>query len=483
MLRHALLALALLATAPAFAQAPATAAADSSFRLNFLRDGTADFTHVPLGLCEDYPEESTTKAIYDADFDLLNRAGIDYMRVSFGWDGIETAKDTYDWGFWDDLVRTAVDEHHLTLVPYVCYTPKWNSTNQDDAFYWRSPPVDYEQFGQFMFDLVTRYKDRIHSWELWNEPDIEWYWTGDPEGFARLIKIGSEAVRRADPTATIVLGGIAHNPDFLQTLFRDQGLSPYVDVVNMHSYFETWHGAPVESIGDYVNRVGEVVERYGDGQPLWMAEVGYGTVREGAHVSDDYTAYYDYEHTLPYQAVALARTITAALATDKLSALAWYEIKDLPAGDAVIGDNNNRHLGVAFADHTPKPAQHALSFVNRFYAEPMRSLDRETTFSRAATSDVVVHAFEQADGDVLVAAWLQTRRMGMQDDPGDGMHADTRREAVSVSVPRATRGAATRYDELGETHPAPRVQQARGQTTVPLTLTGGTITLVRIAKR
>lgn len=468
-----LLALSLLLAAPALAQ-PAHYA-------RLLR-GDGDFYHTPLGLCEDYPEETTTAAIYNADFDLLDRAGIDLLRISFGWDGIETAEDRYDWGFWDDYVETAVDEHGITLIPYLMYTPKWNATNQDEAFYWRSPPVDFEEFGEFVYDIVTRYKDRIHSWELWNEPDIEWYWTGDAEGLARLIKIGAEAVRRADPEAVIVLGGIAHRAEFLRALFRDHGVSPFVDVVNMHSYYETWHHGPVESIGAYIGQMDEVVERYGDGQPLWMAEVGYSTVREGARVSDDYTAYYAYEHTPEYQAVQLVKTITAALATDKLSALAWYEIKDLPPADDVIGDNNNRHLGIAYADHTPKPAEGALAFINRFYAEPMRSLDGEVIVPRMAHSDVVVHAFEQEDGDVLLAAWLQTRRVGEQNDVGDGMHRDTRSEAVEVVVPRALDGDATVYNELGQGQPFAGVRREGPHTVVSGEMEGGKVYLLHVAR-
>jgi hypothetical protein len=456
---------------------------DSLIYDQLTRPDNASYYHVPLGLCEDYPEETTTAAIYEGDFQLLNELGIDYLRISFGWDAIETAEDEYDWLFWDDFVETAVDKYGVTLIPYIAYTPRWNATDQRDAYFWRSPSVDYDEFGEFVFDLVTRYKDRIKSWELWNEPDIEWYWTGSAEDFARFIKVGAEAVRRADPEATVVLAGLAHDPEYLLELFRDHAISEAVDVVNMHNYYETWAMNPVEDIGAYIRRVAEIVDRYGDGQPLWLAEVGYSTFRRGPYVSVAYDATYDYEHTLAFQAVQLVRTVTAALATDELSALAWYEVKDLPPDDAVIGDtDNNKFLGVAYADHTPKPAAHALAFLNRFYREPMRSLDREVTFARAADSDVVVHAFEQEDGDVIVAAWLQTRRIGTLDEVGEGMQADTRRETIEVAVPRDLAGAATRYDQLGEPSPIGDVQHEENRTVVPLTLEGGQVVLIHLAK-
>ncbi len=455
---------------------------DSLLYGELMRPEGATYYHTPLGLCEDYPEETTTAAVYTNDFELLEETGIDLLRISFGWDGIEAEEDTYDWLFWDDFVETAVDEYGITLIPYVMYTPKWAATNQDESYYWRSPPKDYAEFGEFVFDLVTRYKDRIKTWELWNEPDIEWFWTGTVEEFAPFIKAGAEAVRRADPEATIVFGGIAHDPDFLLALFRDHGVSEVVDVVNMHNYNETWSARPVEDIGAYIRRVSEIVERYGDGQALWMAEVGYSTYRNGADVSGENLAYYAYEHTPAFQAVQLVRTVTAALATDKLSALAWYEIKDLPPAEEVIGDTNNRSLGVANNDHTLKPGAHALAFVNRFYGEPMRSLDREVIVPRTPDSDIVVHAFEQEDGDVLLTAWLQTRRVGEQNDVGEGIHQDTRRETVEVAVPRDLAGAATRYNELGESTPLADVRRESGRTTVPLTLEGGQVVLIHLAK-
>ncbi len=444
----------------------------------------AAYYHAPLGLCEDYPEETTTKALYEKDFKLLDSLGVRLLRISFGWDAIETSEGHFDWGFWDDLVETAVDDYGITLIPYVAYTPRWNATNQEEAFFWRSPPVDYEAFGRFMTQLVTRYKGRIKTWELWNEPDIEWYWTGPAEDFARFVKIGSEAVRRADPEATVVLGGLAHDTDYLLELFRDHAISPAVDVVNMHNYYETWATYPVEDIGAYVGRVAEIVGRYGQGQPLWMAEVGYSTFRRGSYVSPGYEAYYAYEHTPAFQAVQLVRTVTAALATDKLSALAWYEVKDLPPSEEVIGDNdNNRFLGVAYADHTWKPAARALAFVNTLYREPMRSLDAEVVAARPLRSDVVVHAFEQEDGDVIVAAWLQTRRIGEQNRVGEGMHEDARRASVEVTVPRTFDGAATRYDELGSATPFEGARRENGQTVVPLALEGGQVVLVHLSRQ
>lgn len=468
----------LLSLAPSLAAQPAAGLLFDELK----RPPNAEFHLTPLGLCEDYPEESTTTEIIRKDLELLRQTGVKLLRISFGWDGIETAKDRYDWGFWDEFVRMAVDDYGITLIPYVCYTPLWNATSQDPNEFWRSPPRDYEEFGEFMTDLVNRYKDRIKSWELWNEPDIEWYWMGEPAQYARLLKAGSEAVRAADPEATVVMGGIAHDTEWFRWLLRDHQVARYVDVFNMHNYYETWADKPLEDIGPYINEVAEIVARYGEGKPVWMAEVGYSTYRNGPRVSDSYMAYYDYEHTPAYQAVDMVRRVTAALSTGKLSVLAWYEIKDLPPASETIGDQqNNSTLGIARNDHTPKPAAQAITFLNKLYGEPMRSIDAEVRVLRTVGSDAVVHAFEQEDGDVIVVGWLRTRTPGRQGNVDRGDHKDTRAETIPVTIPRARSGTAILYDELGNEQPHPH-RHGSDVTTLDLQLAGGKVAIVLLKK-
>jgi hypothetical protein len=69
----------------------------------------------------------------------------------------------------------------------------------------------------------------------------------------------------------------------------------------------------------------------------------------------------------------LVRTLALALAHPELALIAWYELKDARASDAVIGDDHNRHLGVAFADYRPKPALEALGQEKIVAAPPRES--------------------------------------------------------------------------------------------------------------
>jgi hypothetical protein len=436
---------------------------------------------VPIGLCEDYPEETTTPAIMKGDMELLKRSGVRVLRISFGWDGIETSRGNYNWLFWDEYVKMAVEEYGITLIPYVCYTPSWNSTG-DTTNFWNHTPKDYEAFGAFMEALVNRYKKWIKTWELWNEPDIDSYWSGTAADLAKLTKIGAQAVRKADPGAKVVLAGLAHDTKFLRALFREHGISPYVDVVNCHSYFETWSGEPLESVIDYVNTIADIIARYGNGQSLWMAEVGYSTFRrEDGFVSDSYWSTYAYEHTPAFQAIAMWRTLTMLLATEKMAAIAWYEIKDLPPSENVIGDVNNRNLGVARVDFTPKPAEKALTFFSRFFGNRAKCIDSEVKVKRPIESDVHLHAFRMEDGSMAVIAWLKTNLKGRTIEGKKGNLKDTRRESIFVDLPGSGPVKAALYSETGASSPYTGVTTSGERVVVSnLELTGGGIAILKI---
>src|SRR5688572_17325825 len=129
-----------------------------------------------------------------------------------------------------------------------------------------------------------------HSWELWNEPDNRDYWTGSAEAYAALLREGSLGVRAGDSSAAVVLGGIATNLRFLKSLFVEHHVAPLLDAVNLHSYTETWSADSIESIASYVTEAHSIVRDHGENEPLWMAEIGYSSYREGTHVSDAYQA-------------------------------------------------------------------------------------------------------------------------------------------------------------------------------------------------
>jgi hypothetical protein len=431
---------------------------------------------VPLGLCEDYPEETRSLVEVRRDFEVLEAAGVHALRVSIGWDGVERQKDQYDFAFWDAFVQLAV-EAGVTLLPYVAYTPEWNSDGEPETF-WKTPPRDPNELGELMQQLAQRYRGRIHSWEIWNEPDNKDYWLGSARDFATLLAAGADGVRAGDPEARVVLGGLAGGVDFLRELFDEQGVAERVDVVNLHGYYETWNPNPVETFPEYIGEVSEIVQRHGGRQSIWMAEVGYSNFPPpaGAPVG----ALYAYEHTPEFQAVMLVRTLALLLAEPAVSLIAWYELKDARSADAVIGDAHNRHLGVTFADYRPKPALAALAFVSTLFEAGFRSGDRGLRVEGPPGVNPVLKAFVTAPGQLVLFAWLPTHAAGAPSPAPESQGADRRRELVRVAFSQRAIGPATFHDATGQLLGARDVLDRGGRSELELELRGGEVQVVRI---
>jgi len=440
-------------------------------RFRYSRSAETDaqgFYYQPAGLADDYPEETTTSAKIQRDISAIVETGSKVYRFAFGWDSIEEKPGEYNFLFWDEVVDRAA-RAGVTLIPYVCYTPRWLGTDPND--YWRQPPKDPSRFGRFMEVIVNRYKGKIHSWELWNEPDLEAYWLGTPEQFAQLVFEGAKGVRRADPSAVIVLGGIAEGRGpFYDTLLTKLGVGGAVDVVNVHGYLETWSDEHVEAYPARIEGMAALLPPIGLGPDLWMAEFGYSNYRfSKTQVSKwGIEIVYAYEHTPEYQAVALIKTHVLSLVPEKLSLTAWYRINDLPPSTGVIGDDNNKFLGILDVAGKPKPAFYALRFYNQLVDQPVSVLDSRVRVEKMPGSQSEVHVVERKDGHALLFGWL---RIPTRDEVADrsGMAVDTRREVVSVTLPGEGYARMSVYDAQGRLTPSSAHLSGNAVRDVPLT--------------
>ncbi len=133
-----------------------------------------------------------------------------------------------------------------------------------------------QAFGDFMYDLVSRYKKppyNIKYWEIWNEPDVDYQEAPDPNGnfgcwgdgaapyfgggyYADMLEIVYPRMKSADPEAQVLVGGLLLdcNPDpgagncspngakaakFLQGILDHNGAgdgAAYFDGVSFHAF-------------------------------------------------------------------------------------------------------------------------------------------------------------------------------------------------------------------------------------------------------
>jgi xylan 1,4-beta-xylosidase len=147
-------------------------------------DGTAS---LKWGSTNAYTEDAAGKPIYnwqivDRIFDTFQQSGV---------------KPLVEIGFMPEALSTHP-------VPY-----RHNFPNGSIYTGWAYPPKDYQKWAELVFQLTKHLRERYGDaevktwlWEVWNEPDID-YWKGMPEEYFKLYDYSGDAVRRALPEAKI----------------------------------------------------------------------------------------------------------------------------------------------------------------------------------------------------------------------------------------------------------------------------------------
>jgi hypothetical protein len=115
------------------------------------------------------------------------------------WATIEPKKGQFDWTRLDKDVAEA-GKRGVQILLTLGFTPQWASSdpeNKSSAYGApgaTAPPVDINDWKRFIRAVATRYKGRIHGYEVWNEPDGAGFYSGTPSQMAQLEKATREVV-------------------------------------------------------------------------------------------------------------------------------------------------------------------------------------------------------------------------------------------------------------------------------------------------
>jgi hypothetical protein len=335
----------------------------------------------------------------EEDFQLIRELGVSRLRVSFSWSNYETAQGEFVNLEWLHRFVDLADEYDITLMPYLCYAPMWAAVYG----HWSDPPEDYQYWYDYVYRMVSEFKDQIHYWEIWNEEDMDMWFSGSVKQYAKLLEMGAKAVRDANPEVTVIMGGLTWpNSAWLEQVL-DQVEPDTFDVLPIHSYAESWSSSSVESYltsrGSDFDSIASVLHEKGTGQPIWLNEIGYPTI--GAKTEVD-------------QARFIRRAVATLMATERISLISWYEIKDLRQDThlGVIGDSNNYYLGITYPDRTKKLGFYTLQdMVRELNDTPLTHIESGIGFTELEPDEtepiVYLHGFRrETDGKVFLFAWL-----------------------------------------------------------------------------
>ncbi|MBN2003362.1 MAG: cellulase family glycosylhydrolase [Anaerolineae bacterium] len=270
------------------------------------------------------------------ELDYITRSGVGWVRMDMFWHIVETELGKYNFAEYDTLVRT-MTQRGIRIIFILDY-----GNSLYDLGYAPVSPGGQASFARFAAVAANRYRDKGIIWEIWNEPNLDHFWTpkANASDYGQLALRTAAAIRRVDPSAIIVAPALCgFDWNYWHTLGQ-MGLFKQINAVTFHGYGVT---EPEKLLEPYM-LLRTLVNRY---QPAWQlpilsGEWGFSTTRGG--MSEGQQAQY------------LARQWLFNLSHD-INLSIWYDWHD-DGPDPYDPENN---YGIVHNDYTAKPAYRAAS--------------------------------------------------------------------------------------------------------------------------
>jgi hypothetical protein len=181
----------------------------------------------------------------------------------------------------------------LKWIPIVDYAAGWASV---DPTHLNAPPSTSLDYAAFAGALAARFgksgsfwqlhpnlaRIPVDTYEIWNEPDSADFWWPSPDAAAydQLYASARDAIRAADPTARVIVGGLTAPATFLPAMLNARpDLRGHLDGVAIHPY-----GASATGVLARVRGTRATLDSLGLGSvPLYVTEVGWATSPLGAN--------------------------------------------------------------------------------------------------------------------------------------------------------------------------------------------------------
>jgi hypothetical protein len=263
--------------------------------------------------------------------------GTHWVRMFVAWPEVEPSPGAYS-----SLWLAAYERLHRGLpagtkvILDVVDTPRWESGSSDV----HAPPANPNDYAAFVGGLAQRLAGQVTAYEIWNEEDEPRWWIGapNPAAYAHLLQAAYPAIKRADPHAAVILGGLTGNDyTFLEGVYQNGGKGSF-DAVGVHtdtacnvlSPYDFLRGPDKRMIADSFLAYREVhatMLANGDDKPIWMTELSWRTT--SARCSEGAWAGQKAEGVTPQEQATLLSQAYHCLAQDTYVPVAlWFPLQD-----------------------------------------------------------------------------------------------------------------------------------------------------------
>jgi hypothetical protein len=187
------------------------------------------------------------------------------------------SRERPDWSRLDRLVERA-RRHDVRLLGIIRGSPLWlSSCPQRGPKAAICPPRDPAEWGRLAGEVAAHARGSIHHWEILNEPDARWAFTGSAQDYARMLSASYDAIKAGAPDAQVVFGGVERprEHDWIERVLATRGADAArkFDIAAVHLRLRLRN--ELAELPRWLTAWRGLLARHGFAGPIWVTEHGY----------------------------------------------------------------------------------------------------------------------------------------------------------------------------------------------------------------
>ena len=330
-------------------------------------------------------------AVFDNYRDYVGELGVKHGRLQSGWAKTEKEKGVYDFEWLDAHVNGL---REMSVAPWMCIcygNPIYGSNLRlgSNLKELTGSAEAMDAWLKYVEALITRYKDTVKAWEIWNEP----YSQENQEVYAQLIIPTAEVIRRIQPDSTIMVNP-AQTEEAIRLVLdplKDAGKLELVDRINYHPYYDN-----PDSFAPKLDALQKLIASYSPHMKMYQGETGCPSILEWGHAlaHHPWTEYSKAKWDLRSMAVQHVRNIGYSI----------FTMVDLQYFNMLQSFGMIR-MNLEYKPVYKRPSfyavQHMVSFFD-YTVKPIGELEHNSDSSR----EITVGGFEK-EGSPVLLVWFK----------------------------------------------------------------------------
>lgn len=182
--------------------------------------------------------------------DVKNKLAMDWIKIQVRWEDVEIERGVYNFDLLQMALRRSSNKDVKVMLSIVT-TPEWARESGVDIER-HGPPADYQDYVNFVVELMNQFPGRFQAIEVWNEQNLDREWTSlrglKSEDYVQLLRQTYQAVKQINPEMMVISGALSTTggctnergeicaiDDFSYfDGMLDAGLLQYTDCVGVH---------------------------------------------------------------------------------------------------------------------------------------------------------------------------------------------------------------------------------------------------------